>query len=237
MTMPNIAALGGTIWNFPPNIPEICRGCCNRDRPSAHRDGANLSDSPNHPDRAAGCGKLLGCSWSSRGRPDVKVARTGHHHRERQGAAGTIGTGRAARAVPDGYTIAMGFVSSHAPNGAFYSLSYDVLNDFAPISPLITGSVVLYARKTMPAKDLRELIACLKSNPNKASAGVFRAPFDARPCSEPSAQDFLQGIRCRRDARLGLCTPRFRGYAKCAVQRLAAPLTFIRSMTFTAVFR
>jgi tripartite-type tricarboxylate transporter receptor subunit TctC len=38
-----------------------------------------------------------------------------------RGAAGTIGTGRAARAVPDGYTIAMGFTSSHALNGAFYS--------------------------------------------------------------------------------------------------------------------
>jgi tripartite-type tricarboxylate transporter receptor subunit TctC len=64
------------------------------------------------------------------------------------GADGTIGTGRAARAVPDGYRIAMGFTSSHALNGAFYSLSYDVLNDFAPISTLITSSLVLYARKT-----------------------------------------------------------------------------------------
>jgi tripartite-type tricarboxylate transporter receptor subunit TctC len=42
---------------------------------------------------------------------------------------------------------------------------------------LITGSLVLYARKTMPAKDLRELIAWLKSNPNKASAGVFTGAF------------------------------------------------------------
>jgi tripartite-type tricarboxylate transporter receptor subunit TctC len=93
------------------------------------------------------------------------------------GADGTIGTGRAAHAVPDGYTIDMGFTSSHALNGAFYSLSYDVLNDFAPISPLITGSLVLYARKMMPAKDLRELIAWLRSNPNKASAGVFTVGF------------------------------------------------------------
>jgi tripartite-type tricarboxylate transporter receptor subunit TctC len=53
-------------------------------------------------------------------------------------------------------------------NGAFYSLSYDLLNDFAPISPLVTGPVVLFARKTMPAKDLKELIAWLKVNPNKA---------------------------------------------------------------------
>ena len=57
-------------------------------------------------------------------------------------------------------------------NGAFYSLPYDVLNDFAPISPLITTPFVLFARKTMPAKDLNELIAWLKANPNKASVGV-----------------------------------------------------------------
>jgi tripartite-type tricarboxylate transporter receptor subunit TctC len=93
------------------------------------------------------------------------------------GADGTIGTGRAARAAPDDYTIDMGSTSSHALNGAFYSLSYDVLNDFAPISPLATGSLVLYARRTMLANDLGELIASLKSSPNKASAGVFTGAY------------------------------------------------------------
>jgi tripartite-type tricarboxylate transporter receptor subunit TctC len=93
------------------------------------------------------------------------------------GADGTIGTGRAARAVPDGYTIDMGFTSTHVLNGAIYSLSYDLLSDFAPISPLTTSSLVLYARRTIPAKDLRELIAWLKSNPNKASAGVYTASY------------------------------------------------------------
>jgi tripartite-type tricarboxylate transporter receptor subunit TctC len=57
-------------------------------------------------------------------------------------------------------------------NGALYSLPYDVLNDFAPLSPLVTLPFVLYARKTMAAKDLNELIAWLKANPNKASAGI-----------------------------------------------------------------
>ena len=72
------------------------------------------------------------------------------------GASGSIGTGRAARARPDGYTIVIGFNSSHALNGAFYLLRYDVLNDFEPISPLVMGPLVLYARKTMPAKDLND---------------------------------------------------------------------------------
>ena len=89
------------------------------------------------------------------------------------GADGSIGAGRAARARPDGYTIDLGFMGTHVLNGAFYSLPYDVLNDFAPISPLVTVPFVLFARKTMPAKDLNELIAWLKANPNKASAAVI----------------------------------------------------------------
>ena len=87
------------------------------------------------------------------------------------GADGSIATGRVARARPDGYTVELGIPSTHVLNGAVYSLPYDVVNDFAPISPLATVRTVLYARKTMPAKDLNELIAWLKANPNKAAAG------------------------------------------------------------------
>jgi tripartite-type tricarboxylate transporter receptor subunit TctC len=91
------------------------------------------------------------------------------------GAGGSIGTGRVARARPDGYTIDLGVLSTHVLNGAFYSLPYDVLNDFAPVSPLATTAAIFYARKTMPAKDLRELIAWLRANPNKASAAIALA--------------------------------------------------------------
>ena len=85
------------------------------------------------------------------------------------GADGSIGLGRAARARPDGYTIDFGDMNSHVLNGALYSLPYDVLNDFAAISPLGTIPRVLLARKTMPAKDLNELILWLKANPDKVS--------------------------------------------------------------------
>jgi tripartite-type tricarboxylate transporter receptor subunit TctC len=57
-------------------------------------------------------------------------------------------------------------------NGALYSLHYDVLNDFAPITPLVATPLILFARKTMPAMDLNELIAWLKAHPNQASAGL-----------------------------------------------------------------
>jgi tripartite-type tricarboxylate transporter receptor subunit TctC len=52
------------------------------------------------------------------------------------GADGSLGVGRAARARPDGYTIDYGLLSSHVLNGAFYSLPYDLSNDFAPIAAL-----------------------------------------------------------------------------------------------------
>jgi tripartite-type tricarboxylate transporter receptor subunit TctC len=89
------------------------------------------------------------------------------------GADGGFGTGRAAHARPDGYTIDLGYQGPNMLNGAFYALSYDVLNDFAPISPLATTPAVFYARKTMPAKDLNELIVWLKANPNKATLGFY----------------------------------------------------------------
>jgi tripartite-type tricarboxylate transporter receptor subunit TctC len=75
------------------------------------------------------------------------------------GADGSIGAGRAARARPDGYTIVLGFLGSHVVNGAFYSLPYDVINDFTPISPLATFPQIFVGMKTMPANNLNELIA------------------------------------------------------------------------------
>jgi tripartite-type tricarboxylate transporter receptor subunit TctC len=88
------------------------------------------------------------------------------------GANGSIGVGRAARAKPDGYTITFGLSSTHVLNGALYALQYDVLNDFAPVSPLVAVPLILLARKAMPAKNLRDLIDWLKANPNTASAAI-----------------------------------------------------------------
>jgi tripartite-type tricarboxylate transporter receptor subunit TctC len=56
-------------------------------------------------------------------------------------ADGNIGTGRGARARPDGYTMSFGTISTHVLSGAFYSLEYDVLNDFAPISPVAASCI------------------------------------------------------------------------------------------------
>jgi tripartite-type tricarboxylate transporter receptor subunit TctC len=87
------------------------------------------------------------------------------------GAAGSVGVGRVAHAAPDGYTLSIGIWSTHVVNGAVYKLSYDVLNDFAPIALLTDNAQIIVSRKTMPADDLQQLIAWLKANPDKALAG------------------------------------------------------------------
>ena len=89
------------------------------------------------------------------------------------GADGSIAVGRVARAAADGYTLSIGNVATHVLNSAAYSLSYDLLNDFEAISRLTDAPAFIDAKLALPAKDLRELIAWLKANPDKASAGVF----------------------------------------------------------------
>jgi tripartite-type tricarboxylate transporter receptor subunit TctC len=89
------------------------------------------------------------------------------------GAEGTIGVGRAARSPPDGYTLSIGQVATHALNGAVYSLRYDLTSDFEPISLLVNAPVFIVTNNTVPAQNLKELIAWLKVNENKASAGTF----------------------------------------------------------------
>jgi tripartite-type tricarboxylate transporter receptor subunit TctC len=88
------------------------------------------------------------------------------------GADGNIGVGRAARAQPDGYTLCVGTVDTHVLNAAFYPLPYDVLHDFKPITPLAANPLVLFGQKSIPAKDVSELITWLKMHPNQASVGV-----------------------------------------------------------------
>jgi tripartite-type tricarboxylate transporter receptor subunit TctC len=88
------------------------------------------------------------------------------------GADGSIGVGRAARARPDGYTLCVGTLGTHVQNAAFYSLSYDVLHGFAPITPLASIPFVLFARKDIPADNLKDLVAWLKAHTGQASAGM-----------------------------------------------------------------
>lgn len=85
------------------------------------------------------------------------------------GATGSVGVGRVARASPDGYTLSFGIWSTHVVNGAVYSLPYDVIKDFAPISLVATAPSVIVSSNAVPATNLRELVAWLKANPDRAT--------------------------------------------------------------------
>jgi tripartite-type tricarboxylate transporter receptor subunit TctC len=88
------------------------------------------------------------------------------------GAGGTIGVGRVARASPDGHTVAIGNWGSFVTTGAMYSLPYDLLRDFDPISLLPSEPLLVVSKPGVPANDLREFIAWLKANPDKATAAT-----------------------------------------------------------------
>jgi tripartite-type tricarboxylate transporter receptor subunit TctC len=88
------------------------------------------------------------------------------------GAAGSIGVGRAVRAAPDGYTLSIGHWSTHVLNGAIYNLPYDLLTDLEPVSLLSSNPQVIVANNKVPADDLKSLVAWIKANPDKVSAGT-----------------------------------------------------------------
>jgi tripartite-type tricarboxylate transporter receptor subunit TctC len=88
------------------------------------------------------------------------------------GASGTIAVGKVARAAPDGYTIVIGNWATFVVNGAIFPLQYDLVKDFEPIGLITTQPYLVVARKSMPADDLKGLIAWLKANPDKASQGT-----------------------------------------------------------------
>jgi tripartite-type tricarboxylate transporter receptor subunit TctC len=80
------------------------------------------------------------------------------------GAGGSIGVGRVARAAPDGYTIDIGQWDTHV-GGVIYTLNYDLQKDFEPIGLISINPQLMAARKTLPADDLRGLVAHMKANP------------------------------------------------------------------------
>src|SRR5499427_7653232 len=88
------------------------------------------------------------------------------------GAAGSIGVTRAVRSAPDGYTLSIGTSTTHVLIGALYALPFDLLRDFEPVALLASEPLLIITKKSLPIADLKELIAWLKANPGKASAGI-----------------------------------------------------------------
>jgi tripartite-type tricarboxylate transporter receptor subunit TctC len=91
------------------------------------------------------------------------------------GAAGSIGVGRAVRSAADGYTVSFGHLGTHVANGAIYPLSYDLLTDLDPVVLLPSNPMVVVSKNAAPAKNLKELLAWLKANQDKVTAGTAGA--------------------------------------------------------------
>ena len=84
------------------------------------------------------------------------------------GAGGVVGAEAAARAAPDGYTLFLGGVGSHAINPNLHAhLPYDPIKDFAPITLIASAPLILVVHPSVPAHSVRELIALAKAEPGK----------------------------------------------------------------------
>ncbi len=88
------------------------------------------------------------------------------------GAGGTIGVTRAVRAAPDGYTLSVGHLGTHVINGAMYTLPFDLINDLDPIALVASNPMMIVSKNDVPAKNLKELIAWIKANEGKVTAGT-----------------------------------------------------------------
>lgn len=93
----------------------------------------------------------------------------------RGGAGGNIGAAAVAKAAPDGYTLLVGTVGTHAINASLYTkMPYDALKDFAPVTQIASVPNMLVVTPSLPVGSVTELIAYAKANPGKlnmASSG------------------------------------------------------------------
>ena len=90
----------------------------------------------------------------------------------RPGAGGNIGADLVAKSAPDGYTVVMGALSTHAVNPhLFPKMPYDAVKDFAPITLVAITPNVLVVNPSLPVNSVKELIAYAKAHPGKLSFG------------------------------------------------------------------
>jgi tripartite-type tricarboxylate transporter receptor subunit TctC len=127
------------------------------------------------------------------------------------GASGSIGAGRVARALPDGYSLCFGGVGTHVLNGAVLALPYDVLKDFEPVSLIATAQLLIVSKKALAANDLKELIAWLKGNPGKAVQGT----------GGPGSLTHLAGVSFQKETGTRFGSVPYRG-AGAAINDLVA---------------
>src|SRR5262245_49521662 len=94
------------------------------------------------------------------------------------GASGNIGTGQAARAAPDGYTVLIAFTSHVVNPSLFPRVPYDPRKDFDAVTLAVSSPTMLSIHPSVPAKTVKELVALIKANPGKYN---FASPGAGTP--------------------------------------------------------
>src|SRR5690606_803971 len=93
----------------------------------------------------------------------------------RPGASGSIASELVANSDPDGYTLVLGTITTHAMNPLVRKLPYDPQRNFTPVALLALMPLVLTVHPSVPAANVNELVTWLKANGNKASYGSSAA--------------------------------------------------------------
>ena len=133
------------------------------------------------------------------------------------GAAGSIGVGRAVRSAADGYTLSIGTSTTHMLTGGLYALQFDLLKDLEPIILIGSEPLLIVGRKSLPADDLKGLIAYLKANPDKASVGIAGV----------GATGHLTGISFQKETGTKFQFVPYRGNAPAMQDLLAEQIDFM----------
>ena len=100
------------------------------------------------------------------------------------GATGNIGTGLAAKAVPDGYTLLFAFSSYVVNPTLFNKIPYDPNKDFEPVTLAVTSTTVVTIHPSVPAKSVKDLVALIRANPGKYSYSSAGAGTQAHLAGE-----------------------------------------------------
>jgi tripartite-type tricarboxylate transporter receptor subunit TctC len=133
------------------------------------------------------------------------------------GAAGTLGVGRAVRSPADGYTLSIGTSTTHMLTGGLYALQFDLLRDLDPVIQIGSEPLLIVAKKSLPADDLKGLIAYLKANPDKASVGIAGV----------GATGHLTGISFQRETGTRFQFVPYRGNGPAMQDLLAEQIDFM----------
>jgi tripartite-type tricarboxylate transporter receptor subunit TctC len=133
------------------------------------------------------------------------------------GAAGSLGVGRAVRSAADGYTLSIGTSTTHMLTGGLYALQFDLLKDLEPVIQIGSEPLLIVGKKSLPADDLKGLIAYLKANPDRASVGIAGV----------GATGHLTGISFQKETGTRFQFVPYRGNAPAMQDLLAEQIDFM----------